>query len=81
MTLCNMSIERSARGIDRSDETTFAYATAAFCPQRQKLGRRGCILAHIAGDPGAKFDRVIEIDAASLAPFVTWGTNPGMVAL
>jgi 3-isopropylmalate/(R)-2-methylmalate dehydratase large subunit len=30
----------------------------------------------LASDPGAKFDRVIEIDAASLAPFVTWGTNP-----
>src|SRR5262249_11695683 len=30
-------------------------------------------------DPGAKYDRVVEIDAAELAPFVTWGTNPGMV--
>src|SRR5437660_11070647 len=33
----------------------------------------------LATDPSAKYDRVIEIDAVSLAPFVTWGTNPGMV--
>ncbi len=33
----------------------------------------------LATDPGAAYDTVVEIDAAELAPFVTWGTNPGMV--
>ena len=39
-------------------------------------------LAHwrtLPSDPGARYDKVIEIDASKLAPFVTWGTNPGMV--
>ena len=36
-------------------------------------------MADAGQDPGAEFDRVIEIEAATLAPFVTWGTNPGMV--
>ncbi|MBS1851868.1 MAG: 3-isopropylmalate dehydratase large subunit [Acidobacteria bacterium] len=82
MTLCNMSIEGGARaGMVAPDEVTFAYVKGRrFAPQGAEWDRA---LAHwrtLASDPGAKYDKVIEIDAAQLAPFVTWGTNPGMVA-
>jgi 3-isopropylmalate/(R)-2-methylmalate dehydratase large subunit len=81
MTLCNMSIEAGARaGLIAPDETTFAYVKGRrFAP---KGADWDAALAHwqtLSSDTGAKFDRVIQIDAASLAPFVTWGTNPGMV--
>ena len=80
MTLCNMSIEAGARaGMIAPDETTFAYVQGRrFAPKGSDWDdprmHRGETLAT---DPGAKYDRVVEIDAASLAPFVTWGTNPG----
>ena len=82
MTLCNMSIEAGARaGMIAPDETTFAYlAGPADCSARARLGtklsRTGSTL-HT--DPGAHYDRIVEIDASSFAPYVTWGTNPGMV--
>jgi len=82
MTLCNMSIEAGARaGMIAPDETTFAYVKGRrFAPsgeawERAVEGWRG-----LATDDGARFDKVIEMDAAELSPFVTWGTNPGMVA-
>ena len=62
------------------DETTFAYLkNRRFAPQN---GNWEKTLAHwrtLPSDPGAHYDKVIEIDASKLAPFVTWGTNPGMV--
>jgi 3-isopropylmalate/(R)-2-methylmalate dehydratase large subunit len=82
MTLCNMSIEAGARaGMVAPDETTIHYVKGRrFAPQG---GDWDQALAHwrsLPSDEGAAFDKVIEIDAAQLCPFVTWGTNPGMVA-
>ena len=81
MTLCNMSIEAGARaGMVAPDETTFAYAHGRrFAPKGNDWDAAVAGWRALASDPGAKYDRAIEIDAASLAPFVTWGTNPGMV--
>jgi 3-isopropylmalate/(R)-2-methylmalate dehydratase large subunit len=81
MTLCNMSIEAGARaGLIAPDETTFAYVNGRrFAPKGRDWEEVVLYWRTLASDPGAQFDRVIEIDAASLAPFVTWGTNPGMV--
>ena len=81
MTVCNMSIEAGARaGMIAPDETTFAYLKGRrFAPQGKDWE---AALAHwrsLPSDPGAKYDKVVEIDAAQLSPFVTWGTNPGMV--
>jgi 3-isopropylmalate/(R)-2-methylmalate dehydratase large subunit len=81
MTLCNMSIEAGARcGMVAPDEATYQYlAGRPFAPNGAAWDSA---LAHWRGlpsDPGAQFDRVVEIDGASLAPFVTWGTNPGQV--
>src|SRR5712672_3228516 len=82
MTLCNMSIEAGARaGMVAPDETTFAYVKA------KRFAPRGCdwekaveYWSGLPTDKGAGFDKVVEMDAAQLSPFVTWGTNPGMVA-
>jgi 3-isopropylmalate/(R)-2-methylmalate dehydratase large subunit len=81
MTLCNMSIEAGARaGMIAPDETSFAYVRGRrFAPKGNDWDAAVASWRALATDPGAKYDRVIEIDAASLAPFVTWGTNPGMV--
>jgi len=81
MTLCNMSIEAGARaGMIAPDEITFAYVKRRrFAPKGDKWDEAVASWRTLVTDPGAKYDRVIELDAASLAPFVTWGTNPGMV--
>ena len=81
MTLCNMSIEAGARaGLIAPDDTTFAYIKGRrFAPKGKEWESSVSYWRTLASDAGAKYDRVIEIDAASLAPFVTWGTNPGMV--
>jgi 3-isopropylmalate/(R)-2-methylmalate dehydratase large subunit len=81
MTLCNMSIEAGARaGMIAPDETTFAYCKGRrFAPQGRDWEEAVAYWRTLPSDTGAKFDRVVEIDAPSLAPFVTWGTNPGMV--
>jgi 3-isopropylmalate/(R)-2-methylmalate dehydratase large subunit len=81
MTLCNMSIEAGARaGMIAPDETTFAYLKGRrYIPSGVAWSEA---LAHwrtLPSDEGAVFDRTIEIDASTLEPFVTWGTNPGMV--
>ena len=81
MTLCNMSIEAGARaGMIAPDETTFAYLKGRrFVPsgEQWELGLRRW--REFASDDDAVFDRVVEIDASQLEPFVTWGTSPGMV--
>src|ERR1700693_2829433 len=78
MTLCNMSIEAGARaGMIAPDDTTFAYIkNCRFAPHNGDWEK---ILAHwrtLPTDPGAHYDKVVEIDASKLSPFVTWGTNP-----
>jgi 3-isopropylmalate/(R)-2-methylmalate dehydratase large subunit len=82
MTLCNMSIEAGARaGMVAPDETTIAYvAGRRFAPVGQDWDHAVEAWRNLPTDDGAEFDKVIEIDAAQLCPFVTWGTNPGMVA-
>ncbi|HXZ79832.1 MAG TPA: 3-isopropylmalate dehydratase large subunit [Terriglobales bacterium] len=81
MTLCNMSIEAGARaGMVAPDEITFAYLKGRrFAPQDAQWDKAVARWKTLPSDPGAHYDRVVKIDAARLAPFVTWGTNPGMV--
>ncbi len=82
MTVCNMSIEAGARaGMVAPDDTTFAYLEGRReAPQGSEFAAAVERWRALATDQGAVFDRLVEIDAAALAPFVTWGTNPGMVA-
>ena len=82
MTLCNMSIEAGARaGMVAPDETTIAYVKGRrFAPSGAAWEKAVASWRALPSDPDAKFDQVIHIDAAQLCPFVTWGTNPGMVA-
>lgn len=81
MTVCNMSIEAGARaGMIAPDETTFAYVKGRrYSPQGKDWDAAIAHWRALPSDPGAKYDAVIEINAAELVPFVTWGTNPGMV--
>jgi 3-isopropylmalate/(R)-2-methylmalate dehydratase large subunit len=80
MTLCNMSIEAGARaGMVAPDSTTFEYlAGRKFAPQGQAWDDAIEIWQSLPSDPGAEFDKTIEIDVATLEPMVTYGTNPGM---
>jgi 3-isopropylmalate/(R)-2-methylmalate dehydratase large subunit len=82
MTLCNMSIEGGARaGMVAPDETTFEYVKGKrFAPRDAEWEKTVAEWRILPSDEGAGFDKVIEIDGAQLSPFVTWGTNPGMVA-
>ncbi len=82
MTICNMSIEAGARaGMIAPDETTFAYLKGRrFSPKGAAWDEAVREWSKLPTDPGAKFDRELLIDAASLVPYVSWGTSPGMVA-
>jgi 3-isopropylmalate/(R)-2-methylmalate dehydratase large subunit len=81
MTLCNMSIEAGARAaMVAPDQTTFAYVKSRrFAPQGEAWDKAITYWRTLVSDPGAHFDKILTIHAATLAPFVTWGTNPGMV--
>ncbi len=81
MTLCNMSIEAGARaGMVAPDETTFAYVKGRrFAPKGADWEKAVAHWRTLVSDEGAEFDKVVEIEASKLSPFVTWGTNPGMV--
>src|SRR5438067_4998965 len=81
MTLCNMSIEAGARaGMVAPDKTTFAYVHGRrFAPKQHEWEQAVAYWRTLPSDSGAAYDKVVEIDASTLAPFVTWGTNPGMV--
>jgi 3-isopropylmalate/(R)-2-methylmalate dehydratase large subunit len=81
MTVCNMSIEAGARaGMIAPDETTYRYLKGRrFAPQGAEWDRAVERWNRLRTDPGAKFDRVIEIDASELEPMITYGTHPGMV--
>jgi 3-isopropylmalate/(R)-2-methylmalate dehydratase large subunit len=82
MTVCNMTIEGGARaGMVAPDQTTFAYLEGRpFVPRGKDFQTAVEQWKSVASDPGAAFDRVLELDAAQIAPQITWGTNPGMVA-
>ena len=77
MTVSNMSIEWGARaGLISPDQTTFAYLEGRPGVQGPFAGNVERWAAY-ASDEGAEFDREVTVDAALLAPQVTWGTNPG----
>ena len=82
MTICNMSIEAGARaGMIAPDATTFAYLKGRrFSPQGVAWDEAVAEWSKLPTDEGAKFDRELVIDAATLVPYVSWGTCPGMVA-
>jgi 3-isopropylmalate/(R)-2-methylmalate dehydratase large subunit len=82
MTLCNMSIEAGARaGLVAVDDKTLEYVRGRpFAPQGADWDRAVAAWRQLRSDPGARFDRVVELDAASIEPQVTWGTSPEMVA-
>ncbi|MGY1713665.1 3-isopropylmalate dehydratase large subunit [Geodermatophilus sp. SYSU D01106] len=79
MTICNMSIEAGARaGMIAPDETTFAYLQGRpHAPQGADWDAAVEYWRTLHTDEGAAFDTEVVLDAAELAPFVTWGTNPG----
>ncbi len=81
MTVCNMSIEAGARaGMIAPDDTTFEYLRGKpFSPQGEALDRAIEYWRTLPSDEGAHYDTVVEIDAASIQPMVTWGTNPEAV--
>jgi 3-isopropylmalate/(R)-2-methylmalate dehydratase large subunit len=80
MTMCNMSIECGARaGMVAPDETTFAYLDGRpYAPKGDAWTAAVSAWKQLATNEGATFDREIVIDGSTLAPIVTWGTNPGM---
>ena len=82
MTVCNMSIEAGARaGMIAPDETTFSYLKGRrYSPQGAAWDAAVAEWRKLSTDQGAKFDRELTIDAATLVPYVSWGTSPGMVA-
>lgn len=86
MTLCNMSIEAGARaGMIAPDEVTFAYlkgrrfAPSITAAEGAAWNEAVAYWRTLASDDGARFDRLVELDATQLAPSVTWGTSPGQV--
>jgi 3-isopropylmalate/(R)-2-methylmalate dehydratase large subunit len=78
MTVCNMSIEAGARaGMIAPDDVTFAFVEGRpHAPTGPELERAINAWRALATDPDAAFDRAISIDAATLRPYVSWGTNP-----
>ncbi|MFO1392612.1 MAG: 3-isopropylmalate dehydratase large subunit [Steroidobacteraceae bacterium] len=82
MTICNMSIEGGARaGMVAPDDTTYAYLKGRpRAPQGEAWDRAVANWRTLASDPGAVYDRTVQLDAGSVEPMITYGTNPGMVA-
>ncbi|MBN8440852.1 MAG: 3-isopropylmalate dehydratase large subunit [Thauera sp.] len=81
MTICNMAIEAGARaGMVGVDEITIAYLKGKpFAPTGEAWEQAVAYWRTLKTDDGAKFDKVVELDAASIQPQVTWGTSPEMV--
>ena len=79
MTICNMSIEAGARaGMVAPDETTFEFLSGRpHAPQGADWDAAVAAWSELRTDEGAEFDTEVYIDASTLSPFVTWGTNPG----
>ncbi len=82
MTLCNMTIEGGARaGMIAPDEVTFAYLKGRpHAPQGEDWEKAVEAWRQLPSDPGAEYDREIPVDVNTLAPMLTYGTNPGMGA-
>ena len=78
LTLCNMSIEAGARcGMVAPDETTFAYLKGRpYAPAGAEFDRAVAAWSALTTDGNAEFDRQVGLDAAAIAPIVTWGTSP-----
>ncbi|RKU29479.1 3-isopropylmalate dehydratase large subunit [Candidatus Poribacteria bacterium] len=81
MTVCNMSIEAGARaGMIAPDDTTYEYlAGKRFAPKDEAFDAAVERWKQLPTDDGATYDRTLILDAADIAPQITWGTNPGMV--
>jgi 3-isopropylmalate/(R)-2-methylmalate dehydratase large subunit len=79
MTLCNMTIEAGARaGLIAPDDTTFEYiAGREFAPRGRAFDEAVTRWRSLASDEGAAFDTSVHLDASTLEPMVTWGTDPG----
>jgi len=81
MTLCNMAIEAGARaGMVAVDDKTIDYVRGRpFAPSGAEWDAAVAYWKTLHSDPDARFDKVVEIDATSLKPQVSWGTSPEMV--
>ena len=82
MTICNMSIEAGARaGMVAPDDTTFAYLKGRpLAPHGDAWDRAVADWRTLRTDPGATYDKTVQLDAGAVEPMITYGTNPGMVA-
>ncbi len=81
MTLCNMAIEGGARaGLVAPDEKTYAYLEGKeYAPSAEYWDAAVTYWKSLPSDTDAKFDTIVELDAATIAPQVTWGTSPEQV--
>jgi 3-isopropylmalate/(R)-2-methylmalate dehydratase large subunit len=81
MTICNMSIEAGAKaGFIAPDQTAIDYLDGReYSPKGEDWDRAVAYWNTLYSDPDASFDTVVELEAADIAPQVTWGTNPGQV--
>ena len=81
MTVCNMAIEAGARsGMIAVDETTINYVLGRpYAVSGDQQATAVEAWKQLQSDPDAVFDKVIELDGASIEPQVTWGTSPEMV--
>jgi len=78
MTVCNMTIEGGARaGLIAPDATTFAYLVGrAMAPKAGQWEQAVAYWKTLPSDPGARYEKEVTLDAAAIAPHVTWGTSP-----
>ncbi|MFB2857377.1 3-isopropylmalate dehydratase large subunit [Aeromonas allosaccharophila] len=81
MTVCNMAIELGAKaGMIAPDQTTIDYIRGKeFAPKGEALEQAIAYWQSLKSDADVKFDAEVVLDAADIAPQVTWGTNPGQV--
>jgi 3-isopropylmalate/(R)-2-methylmalate dehydratase large subunit len=81
MTVCNMAIEAGARaGLVAVDDKTIDYVKGRpFAPKGLEWDQAVSFWRTLHSDPGASFDRIVELDATQIVPQVTWGTSPEMV--
>ena len=81
MTVCNMAIEAGARaGMIAVDEKTIEYVRGRpFSPSADQFEQAAMVWRTLRSDPGAKFDRILDLRAEEIKPQVTWGTSPEMV--
>jgi 3-isopropylmalate/(R)-2-methylmalate dehydratase large subunit len=82
MTVCNMAIEAGARaGMIAVDDVTLDYLRGRpLAPTGDAWDRAVAYWRTLRSDEGARFDRAVDVDASAIAPQVTWGTSPEMVA-